>query len=125
MDGFRQNTKSIQQRIWGMKIIRQNILPPKGFLAINLFGYLFCRPNAKITDITINHEQIHTEQMKEMLYVPFYLWYGVEWLVKLFCKGNAYRNLSFEREAYSNQYNLDYLKQENIIVGLKDYLSNV
>lgn len=54
-----------------MKIIRQNILPPKGFLAINLFGYLFCRPNAKITDITINHEQIHTEQMKEMLYVPF------------------------------------------------------
>lgn len=125
MDGFRQNTKSIQQRIWVMKIIRQNILPPKVFLAINLFGYLFCRPNAKITDITINHEQIHTEQMKEMLYVPFYLWYGVEWLVKLFCKGNAYRNLSFEREAYSNQYNLDYLKQENIIVGLKDYLSNV
>jgi hypothetical protein len=39
-----------------MKIIRQNILPPKGFLAINLFGYLFCKPNAKITDITINHE---------------------------------------------------------------------
>ena len=37
-----------------MKIIRQNILPPKGFLAINLFGYLFCKPNAKITDIIIN-----------------------------------------------------------------------
>jgi hypothetical protein len=40
--------------------------------------------------------------MKEMLYIPFYLWYGVEWLVKLFCKGNAYRNISFEREAYDN-----------------------
>lgn len=93
-----------------MKIIRQNILPPKGFLAINLFGCLFCKPNAKITDVTINHEQIHTEQMKEMLYIPFYLLYGVEWLIKLFCKGNAYRNLSFEREAYDNQYNIDYIK---------------
>lgn len=102
-----------------MKIIRQNILPPKGFLAINLFGYLFCKPNAKITDITINHEQIHTEQMKEMLYVPFYLWYGAEWLVKLFCKGNAYRNLSFEREAYNNQYNLDYLKTRKHYSWLK------
>jgi hypothetical protein len=44
-----------------MKIIRQNILPQKGFLAINLFGYLFCKPNTKINGITINHEQIHTE----------------------------------------------------------------
>ena len=102
-----------------MKIIRQNILPPKGFLAINLFGHLFCKPNAKITDITINHEQIHTEQMKEMLYVPFYLLYGVEWLIKLFCKGNAYRNLSFEREAYDNQYNLDYLKTRKHYSWLK------
>lgn len=46
-----------------MKIIRQNILPPKGFSAINLFN-LFCKPNTKISDITINHEQIHTEQIK-------------------------------------------------------------
>ena len=86
-----------------MKIIRQNILPPKGFLAINLFGYLFCKPDAKISDIIINHEQIHTEQLKEMLYIPFYLWYVIEWLIKLFGKGNAYKNISFEREAYSNQ----------------------
>lgn len=80
-----------------MKIIIQNILPPKGFLAINLFGYLLCKPNAKVTDITINHEQIHTEQMKETLYISFYLLYGIEWLIKLLYKGNAYRNLSFER----------------------------
>ena len=102
-----------------MNIIRQNIFPPEGFSAINLFGYIFCRQNAKITDIIINHEQIHTEQMKEMLYVPFYLLYGVEWIVKLFCKGNAYRNLSFEREAYDNQYNLDYLKTRKHYSWLK------
>lgn len=102
-----------------MKIIRQNMLPPKGFSAINIFGCLFCRPNTNISDITINHEQIHTEQMKEMLYIPFYLWYGVEWFVKLFCKGNAYRNISFEREAYDNQNNLDYIKNRKHYSWLK------
>ena len=93
-----------------MKIIKNNILPPKGFLAINLFGLLFCRNKSKITKEIINHESIHTAQMKEMWYIPFYAWYVVEWLIRLFGKGNAYRNISFEREAYSNQNNLDYLK---------------
>ena len=45
----------------------------------------------------------HTAQMKEMLYIFFYLWYVVEWIIRLFMKGNAYRNISFEREAYSNE----------------------
>ena len=94
-----------------MKIIRQNILPPKGFLAINLFGLLFCKKDAKINNVIVNHESIHTAQMKEMLYIPFYLWYVAEWLIKLLFKGNAYRNISFEREAYDNQYNLNYLKE--------------
>lgn len=94
-----------------MKIIRQNILPPKGFLAINLFGLLFCKKDAKINDVILNHESIHTSQMKEMLYIPFYLWYVAEWLIKLLFKGNAYRNISFEREAYDNQYNFNYLKE--------------
>ena len=94
-----------------MKIIRQNILPPKGFLAINLFGLLFCKKDAKINYVIVNHESIHTSQMKDMLYIPFYLWYVTEWLVKLLFKGNAYRNISFEREAYDNQYNLNYLKE--------------
>lgn len=93
-----------------MKIIKNRILPPKGFLAINLFGLLFCKPNAKIDQITINHESIHTEQMKEMGFIPFYIWYFIEWLIKLLCKGNAYKNISFEREAYDNQYDSDYLK---------------
>ena len=94
-----------------MKIIRQNILPPKEFLAINLFGLLFCKKDAKINDVIVNHESIHTSQMKEMLYIPFYLLYVTEWLIKLLFKGSAYRNISFEREAYDNQYNLNYLKE--------------
>ena len=93
-----------------MKIVRNNIIPFKGYAAINLFGILFVRKGVKITDRLINHELIHTAQMKEMSYVPFYLWYVLEWLVRLTMKGNAYRNISFEREAYANEYNQDYLR---------------
>lgn len=89
-----------------MKIIINNIIPFKGFKCINLFGILFCRK--QLNKIDINHEAIHTKQMQEMLYIPFYIWYIIEYLIKLFI-GNAYRNLSFEREAYNNQYNLNYL----------------
>ena len=93
-----------------MKIIRNKYIPFKGFRAINLFGILFVRGNARIDDITLNHEKIHTAQIKELWYVFFYLWYVTEWLIRLFMKGNAYRNISFEREAYDNQYDLNYLK---------------
>lgn len=94
-----------------MKIIRNSIIPFKGYAAINLFGVLFVRDNVKITDRLLNHESIHTEQMKEMSYVPFYLWYVVEWLIKLFKYDDAYRNISFEREAYSNERDPEYLKR--------------
>ena len=97
-----------------MKIVRNKILPPKGFSAINLFGVLFCKPNTRISDRLVNHESIHTAQMKELLYVPFYLLYGAEWLVKFIKNGfkghTAYRNLSFEKEAYNNEHDLNYLK---------------
>ena len=70
-----------------MKIIRNNIIPFSGYKAMNLFGVLFVRGNAKIDDITLNHEKIHTAQIKEMLYVFFYVWYAIEWLIRLFMKG--------------------------------------
>lgn len=97
-----------------MKIIENRILPPKNYLAINLFGILFVRRgNAHLIDVyDLNHEHIHTRQMKEMLYIFFYMWYIAEWLVRLlryFSPMEAYRNISFEREAYQNQHNLNYV----------------
>ena len=65
-----------------MKIIWNNFIPVKGFKAINLFGVLFARCNAVISETTLRHEHIHTMQMREMLYVPFYLWYGIEYVIK-------------------------------------------
>lgn len=92
-----------------MKIIRNNIIPPKGFKAINLFGILFVRKDANLNTNDIHHEMIHTAQMKELLYIPFYILYILEWFIKVFLYDNAYRNISFEREAYTNQTNAMYL----------------
>mgnify|MGYP007066897473 CR=1 FL=1 len=90
-----------------MKIIRNNIIPPKGFTAINLFGLLFVRGNRELSPTTVTHERIHTRQMREMLYIFFYIWYVLEWLIRLLVIRNphkAYRAISFEQEArvYSN-----------------------
>lgn len=96
-----------------MKIIENSIIPFKGYKAINLFGVLFVRKGVKIDRVTLIHEQIHSAQMDEMLYVFFYLWYCVEFIYRLIRLRNwhqAYRAISFEREAYMFQENGAYMK---------------
>lgn len=102
-----------------MKIIYNNIIPFKGFKAINICTFLFVRKGVRLSDKLLNHERIHTAQMKEMLFIGFYIWYFVEWLVRLFGKGNAYRNIGFEQEAYDNDDNLTYLDSRKSFEWLK------
>lgn len=100
-----------------MKTIYNNIIPFRGFKAINLFGLVFVRYPYALSEVDINHELIHTKQMKELLYVFFYLWYFIEWLVLLIKYKNcieAYRNIRFEKEAYENEKNLDYLNHRKL-----------
>lgn len=92
-----------------MKIIRNDLLPLPGFAAMNLFGVLLVRRDAQLTDRLLRHEAIHTAQMRELLYLPFYLLYLAEWLVRLTRGGNAYRQVSFEQEAYAHEQEEDYL----------------
>ncbi|MBR0314692.1 MAG: hypothetical protein IJK39_06165 [Bacteroidales bacterium] len=85
----------------------------KDFIAINLFGLIVVRKGAFFPASSLNHEKIHTAQMREMLYVFFYIWYVLEWLVRCVCYFSAYKaysNISFEREAYANEYDEGYLK---------------
>lgn len=97
-----------------MKIIRNNIIPFPGYKAVNIFGILFVRKNANIKPEDLNHEEIHTAQMKEMAYIGFYVWYFLEWLLCLlvsgFSFGYAYHDISLEEEAHLNDKNLEYLK---------------
>ena len=105
-----------------MKIIRNKYIPFKGFRAINLFGILFVRGNVRINERTIRHEKIHTAQMRELLFVFFYLFYVIEWIIRMVQFRNsymAYRNISFEREAYQNQEDMYYLKSRKFFGFLK------
>ena len=97
-----------------MKTIYSNIIPFKNFTALILWPFIFVRKDEEkyYTDVVERHEYIHGEQQKEMLILFFYLWYLVEWLIKLVYYRNrmtAYKNISFEREAYKNQNDLAYL----------------
>lgn len=96
-----------------MIVIRNNVLPLKGFHAMNFFGVLFCRNGVRLTPSLLRHELIHTRQMWEMLIVGFYVWYVAEWLVRLFLDGDAYGNIGFEREAYAHMHDARYLEQRH------------
>ena len=102
-----------------MKIVRNKYIPFAGYKAINLFGILFVKNNTKIDEVTINHERIHTAQMRELLYILFYIWYVMEWFIRLFLKESAYRNISFEREAYQNGSDLNYLNDRRVFAWFK------
>lgn len=43
------------------------------FYAINLFGMIITYE--KLSKEELNHERIHSAQQKELLYIPFYIWY--------------------------------------------------
>ena len=101
-----------------MKVIENNIIPFPGFLAINLFGILFVRKDkwenisGLRKDVVMNHESIHTAQMRELGFIGFYIIYLLEWLYRLvFHTKTAYRGISFEREAYAQEHNYFYLYQ--------------
>lgn len=70
----------------------------------------------------LNHERIHLRQQIELLIIPFYLCYGIEFIIRYFQYKNwdkAYRNISFEREAYGNESDLEYLKKRKFWGFLK------
>uniref|UniRef100_A0AB33IWN6 DUF4157 domain-containing protein n=2 Tax=unclassified Prevotella TaxID=2638335 RepID=A0AB33IWN6_9BACT len=92
-----------------MRIIHNRFIPFKQYDAINLFGLLFCRKGAGITLELIQHERIHTAQMLEMGFIGFYLWYVIEWFIRLFMHGRAYTHISMEREAYAHMHDPNYL----------------
>ena len=100
-------------------MIRKNrFLVPKGYRAITLYPFIFVRnASDKYDKVLINNERIHLRQQKELLVILFYIWYFLDFLFKYLRYRNwdkAYRNIIFEREAYNNQNNLDYLKVRGI-----------
>jgi hypothetical protein len=97
-----------------MIIVSKQIVP-KGYLGITLFPLVFIRREGlKFNKSFINHERIHLRQQLELLVLPFFVWYGLEFLVgyiRYRSWRKAYQTISFEQEAYSNEKNLQYLEK--------------
>ena len=110
-----------------MKIIYNKYFPFGSFWAINLFGYVFCRVDqGRLPEAAKNHEYIHSMQQKEMLFIGFYVWYVIEWLYHLIRLRNfmkAYYALSFEREAYAMQEDLNYKYKRKKFASFRYYFS--
>jgi len=81
--------------------------------AIAFFPFIFVHPDTEITPRLINHEKIHLRQQLEMLIIPFYIWYIIEYISK------GYMQISFEKEAYQNDSNLNFLNSRKFFNFVK------
>jgi hypothetical protein len=75
-----------------------------GIRALAFYPFIIVSEKTIIDDQLLIHEKIHLRQQIELLVIPFYIWY----LIALWRKG--YDNISFEKEAYSNDNNRKYLR---------------
>lgn len=96
---------------------------PKPFNGLAVYPFIFLKGNdLKNNKVILNHEKIHLQQQKELLWIFFFVWYFMEFLIKLIKYQNrnkAYKNISFEKEAYKNENNLIYLTNRNSYTFLK------
>jgi hypothetical protein len=85
---------------------------------------LFKNRRLKADSLIINHEKIHFQQQIELLILPFYLLYLINYCINLVRYRNhdlAYYNICFEKEAYANDQNLNYLKGRRLYSWLKHF----
>lgn len=105
-----------------MWLIVSKFWVPKGFSGITLFPFIIARKNRIDNQVFINHEKIHIRQQLELLVLPFFVWYLIEFFIRLIQykdKRMAYRNISFEREAYANDKHLNYLNKRKLFAFLR------
>ena len=114
-----------------MKVIYNNIIPFKGFVAMTVFPFVFVRKEYKdiFTETDLRHESIHGVQQLETFWMGFFLWYILEWLIRVlftndFFSHRAYRNISFEKEAYRHQSETDYINNRKHYIWLLNMFNN-
>ncbi len=86
-----------------------------------IFPFIFTKTKIR-SKVLINHELIHHRQQLELFILPFFLFYLIDYLIGLIKFRNhqkAYMNICFEKEAYKNDNNLQYLKNRPFWAFLK------
>ncbi|KAA1242121.1 hypothetical protein [Aquimarina sp. RZ0] len=101
-----------------MPILVNKYLIGRYFVGIALWPFIVIKDHRLKEDkVFLNHEKIHLRQQAELLVIPFYFVYLFEYIIRLYQYKNsqeAYRNISFEREAYEMEDNLSYLKNRKL-----------
>lgn len=133
MKKIRYNSRLAKMLLWG------------NFNTITLAAWVCtkCKNKEEMPQHIRNHECIHARQWVECMlasgviiwalvlfadisawwfslsFLMFYILYVLEYLIKLIPYGNdAYRNISFEREAYDSQYDSNYLENGDYFMWL-------
>lgn len=117
-----------------MYVIKNSIIPFKGYSAMNILGLLFVRKDITLSKRVLRHEKIHSVQQYEIMMVSAILaliasmmwqswWYllfvvampllmyVLAWIIALILPpyNSAYKDSPFEREAKANENNPEYL----------------
>lgn len=104
-------------------IVAKQLLQNLRVNGMALYPFLLLKEKHLCNDsFLINHERIHFRQQLELLIIFFYLFYGINYLINLIKYQNhlkAYYNVVFEREAFENEWDLDYLKKRRFFAFLQ------
>jgi hypothetical protein len=99
------------------------VVPSLPAQAMALYPFmLFKHGNLKTDSKLIRHEQIHFKQQLELLIVFFYVLYLLHYLINLGRFRNhdkAYFQICFEKEAYQNDHDLEYMKNRKLFSWIK------
>lgn len=134
------------------RIIYNDIIPFKGFQAITLLPFIFARDSFRpLKENTVRHESIHLRQQLEVLIASaaviailclttdiswwwmaatplcYFVMYGLEYIVRLFVYGKgkeAYRNISFEQEAFLYERDTEYISRRKAFAWVK-YITKI
>ena len=91
---------------------------PSTFNALAVWPFIILKEHGlKYDTVLIHHERIHLRQQLELLWIFFFVIYLAEFLAKIIIykqPKRAYRNISFEREAYENEYDLGYAQRKSL-----------
>ena len=108
--------------IYDSNLLKKITLGVKWVSGITLYPFVILKKEYEGDPKLVNHEKIHVVQQKELLVIFFMLWYGIEYVIRLIIYRDtqkAYANTSFEKEAYENDHNPDYLKERKRFNFLK------
>lgn len=94
-----------------------------------VYPFVFLRKDLKSGKAVVQtHEQIHLLQQAELLFLPFYILYLLNYLWNRWRFGDhesAYRAILFEREAYRHESDPLYLKKRKMYGWVRDVYRSI